>query len=118
MNVTHTVEGLERYPVNIRYPQDYRSSPEQLSMLPIITASGQRITLSDVAQVFVEDGPPAIKSENARLNGWSFIDIEGVDIGSYVVEAQKVVAKHIQLPPDILSPGPANMNICFEQKKN
>ncbi|WP_163339858.1 efflux RND transporter permease subunit [Desulfopila sp. IMCC35008] len=98
MNVTQTVEGLERYPVNIRYPHDYRNSPEQLSMLPIVTMSGQRITLGDVANVFIEDGPPAIKSENARLNGWSFIDIEGVDVGSYVVEAQKVVADTIELP--------------------
>ncbi|MFW2365184.1 MAG: efflux RND transporter permease subunit [Desulforhopalus sp.] len=99
MNVTQTVEGLERYPVNIRYPHDYRNSPEQLSLLPIVTANGQRISLSDVADIYVEDGPPAIKSENARLNGWSFIDIEGVDIGSYVVNAQKVVEESVELPP-------------------
>jgi Cu(I)/Ag(I) efflux system membrane protein CusA/SilA len=99
MNVTQTVEGQERYPVNLRYPQDYRNSPEQLSLLPIVTMSGQRISLGDVANIFIEDGPPAIKSENARLNGWTFIDIEGVDIGSYVVEAQKVVAEKIELPP-------------------
>ncbi len=98
MNVTQTVEGLERYPVNLRYPQDYRNSPEQLALLPIVTMAGQRIALADVANIYVEDGPPAIKSENARLNGWSFIDIEGVDIGSYVVEAQKVVAEKINLP--------------------
>jgi Cu(I)/Ag(I) efflux system membrane protein CusA/SilA len=98
MNVTQTVEGLERYPVNLRYPQDYRNSPEQLSLLPIVTMAGQRIALADVANIYVEDGPPAIKSENARLNGWSFIDIEGVDVGSYVVEAQKVVAEKIKLP--------------------
>jgi Cu(I)/Ag(I) efflux system membrane protein CusA/SilA len=61
--------------------------------------SGQRISLGDVANIFIEDGPPAIKSENARLNGWTFIDIEGVDIGSYVVEAQKVVTEKIELPP-------------------
>jgi Cu(I)/Ag(I) efflux system membrane protein CusA/SilA len=99
MNVTQTVEGQERYPVNLRYPQDYRNSPEQLSLLPIVTMSGQRISLGDVANIFIEDGPPAIKSENARLNGWTFIDIEGVDIGSYVVEAQKVVTEKIELPP-------------------
>ena len=98
MNVTQTVEGLERYPVNIRYPQDYRSSPEQLSLLPIITPSGQRIALADVANVLVENGPPAIKSENARINGWSFIDIEGVDIGTYVAAAQKVVNEELILP--------------------
>jgi len=99
VNVTKTVEGLERYPVNIRYPQDYRNSPEQLSLLPIVTPAGQRIALADVANVFIEDGPPGIKSENARLNGWSFIDIEDVDVGSYVVEAQKVVNENLTLPP-------------------
>ena len=98
MNVTQTIEGLERYPVNLRYPQDYRNSPEQLSLLPIVTMAGQRISLADVADIYVEDGPPAIKSENARLNGWTFIDIEGVDIGSYVVEAQRVVSENIKLP--------------------
>ncbi len=98
MNVTNTVEGLERYPINIRYPQDYRNSPEQLSLLPIVTPSGQRIALSDVANVFVEDGPPGIKSENARLNGWAFIDIDGVDVGSYVADAQQVVNEQLELP--------------------
>lgn len=98
MNVARTVEGLERYPINIRYPQDYRNSPEQLSLLPIVTPNGQRIALGDVAKVFVEDGPPGIKSENARLNGWSFIDIEGVDVGSYVVNAQQVVESQLDLP--------------------
>lgn len=98
MNVSQSVEGLERYPINIRYPQDYRNSPEQLSLLPIVTPSGQRIPLGDVANVIIEDGPPGIKSENARLNGWSFIDIEGVDIGSYVENAQKVVAEQLKLP--------------------
>ena len=98
MNVTQTVEGLERYPVNLRYPQDYRNSPEQLALLPIVTTSGQRIALGDVARVYVEDGPPAIKSENARLNGWTFVDIDGVDIGSYVKNAMAVVADQVELP--------------------
>jgi len=98
MDVTQTVEGLERYPVNIRYPQDYRNSPEQLSLLPIVTPTGLRISLADVATILIEDGPPAIKSENARLNGWSYIDIEGIDIGSYVEAAQKVVDDKLILP--------------------
>ncbi len=98
MNITQTIEGLERYPVNLRYPQDYRNSPEQLAAMPIVTPSGQRISLGDVANVYVEDGPPAIKSENARLNGWAFIDIEDVDVGTYVVNAQKVVAEKLVLP--------------------
>ena len=98
MNVSQTVEGLERYPINLRYPQDYRSSLEQLSLLPIITPSGQRVTLGDVAKVYVEDGPPGIKSENARLNGWAFIDIDDVDIGSYVKNAQAAVNEKLKLP--------------------
>jgi len=98
MNVTQTVEGLERYPVNIRYPQDYRDSPEQLSLLPVVTPGGQRISLADVANVFIEDGPPGIKSENARINGWTFVDIEGVDVGSYVEDAQRIVKEQVQLP--------------------
>ena len=98
MNVAQTIEGLERYPVNLRYPQDYRDSPEQLSLLPIVTPTGQRIALADVARVFIEDGPPAIKSENARLNGWTFVDIDGVDVGSYVQHAMTVVKKQIELP--------------------
>lgn len=97
-NVTQTVEGQERYPVNLRYPQAYRDSPEELMLLPIVTPTGQRIALGDVADVFIEDGPPGIKSENARLNGWSFIDIDGVDIGTYVESAQQVLDKGLILP--------------------
>lgn len=98
MNVTQTVEGLERYPVNIRYPQAYRDSPQQLALLPIVTARGERIALGDVADVKVEDGPPGIKSENARINGWTFVDIDGIDVGTYVVNAQQVVADKLELP--------------------
>ncbi len=98
MNVSQSVEGQERYPINIRYPQDYRNSPEQMLLLPIVTPSGQRISLRAVADIFIEDGPPGIKSENARLNGWSFIDIEGVDVGSYVERAQQVVSERLKLP--------------------
>ena len=98
MNVTQTVEGRERYPVNIRYPQRVRDSVQQLRLLPIVTPSGARIALSDVADVKVVNGPPVIKSENARLNGWSYVDIAGRDLGSYVAEAQQVVADFVDLP--------------------
>jgi len=98
MNVTQTVEGLERYPVNIRYPQRVRDSVEQLKLLPIVTPQGARIALADVADVNVVDGPPAIKSENARLNGWTYVDITGRDLGSYVADAQRVVADFVELP--------------------
>jgi Cu(I)/Ag(I) efflux system membrane protein CusA/SilA len=98
VNVSQTIEGLERYPINVRYPQDYRDSPEQLALLPIVTPMGQRVPLGDVANIYIEDGPPGIKSENARLNGWTFIDIEGVDIGRYVANAQQVVSDQLILP--------------------
>ena len=98
MNVSETIEGLERYPINLRYPQDYRDSPEELKTLPLVTPDGQRISLADVADVYVELGPPAIKSENARLNGWTFVDIEGVDVGTYVEKAMKVVEQELELP--------------------
>ena len=99
MDVTHTIEGLERYPVNVRYPQRVRDSVEQLKLLPIVTPGGARIALADVADVKVTDGPPVIKSENARLNGWTYVDIANRDLGSYVAEAQRVVADAIELPP-------------------
>jgi Cu(I)/Ag(I) efflux system membrane protein CusA/SilA len=98
INITQTVEGLERYPVSIRYPQAYRDTPEQLALLPIVTPSGQRIALGDVAVVRIEDGPPGIKSENARINGWTFVDLEGVDVGSYVAAAREVVSRELSLP--------------------
>jgi Cu(I)/Ag(I) efflux system membrane protein CusA/SilA len=97
MNVTQTVEGLERYPVNIRYPQSYRNSPEQIALLPIVTADGKRIALGDVADVAIADGPPGIKSENARINGWTFVDIDGIDVGTYVENAKKIVADKLEL---------------------
>ncbi|MDH5621077.1 MAG: CusA/CzcA family heavy metal efflux RND transporter, partial [Gammaproteobacteria bacterium] len=98
MNVTQTVEGLERYPVNLRYPQRVRNSVEQLRLLPIVTPQGARIALADVADVKVVDGPPIIKSENARLNGWTYVDITGRDLGSYVAEAQRTVSDLVDLP--------------------
>ena len=98
MNVSYSVEGLERYPINIRYPQEYRDSPEKLAELPIVTSSKQRLALGDVASVKVKDGPPGIKSENARLNGWTLVDINDVDLGSYVENAQQVVSEKLDLP--------------------
>ena len=99
MDVTHTIEGLERYPVNVRYPQRVRDSVEQLKLLPIVTPAGARIALADVATVQVTDGPPVIKSENARLNGWIYIDIANRDLGSYVADAQRTVSDRVELPP-------------------
>jgi copper/silver efflux system protein len=99
MNITETIEGLERYPVNLRYPQDLRDSPEQVRNLTLVTPSGAHITLGDVADVRIETGADMIRSENARPNGWIYIDIQGRDLGSYVAAAQRAVAEGLQLPP-------------------
>jgi len=98
MNVTESVEGLERYPVNLRYPRAVRDSEYRLSMLPIQTPRGARVTLGDVADIRIEHGPGMLKSENARLNGWTYVDIEGRDLGSYVNEAKRLVAEQVPLP--------------------
>ncbi|MEC6798616.1 efflux RND transporter permease subunit [Photobacterium sp. S4TG1] len=98
MNVGETIEGLERYPINVRYPQSYRNSAVKLQNLPLITPNGARIALADVANIRYEDGPPMIKTENARPNGWVFVDIDQRDLGSYVAEAQQVVTKQLKLP--------------------
>jgi Cu(I)/Ag(I) efflux system membrane protein CusA/SilA len=98
VNVSESVEGLERYPINLRYPQSYRDSPEQLALLPVVTPSGQRIALADVAEIYIEDGPSGIKSENARINGWTYIDIKDIDVGSYVENAKQLLSKELDLP--------------------
>ncbi|HHL18529.1 MAG TPA: efflux RND transporter permease subunit, partial [Thiothrix sp.] len=97
-NITQTVEGLERYPVNLRYPRHVRDDIDKLMELPLITPSGAHIPLSRVASIHITGGPPMIKTENARLNGWTFVDIQGVDLGSYVSNARDVLQQKIKLP--------------------
>jgi len=99
INISETVEGLERYPVNVRFPREQRDDIHKLRELPLITPAGAQIPLSQIADVRVVDGPPMLKSENARLNGWTFVDIRGVDLGSYIHEAQQVVRDRVSLPP-------------------
>jgi len=97
-NVTRTVEGLERYPVNLRYPRADRDNIDKLLELPIVTPSGEHVPLSRVASLRFTEGPPMIKTENARLNGWTFVDIRGVDLGGYLKAAQARVAERVKLP--------------------
>ncbi|WP_416047248.1 efflux RND transporter permease subunit [Cupriavidus basilensis] len=97
-NVGEVVDGLARFPISVRYPRDYRDSVEQLRMLPIVTNSGQQILLSDVARIQITQGPPMLRSENARLSGWVYVDIRGRDLRSAVQEMQSVVAKTVPLP--------------------
>lgn len=99
MTIAYTVEGLARYPVNLRYPQDWRNSVERLRSLPIVTPDGARLTLGDVATLRVTDGPAMIRSENARPSGWVFVDIGDRDLGSFVAEARERVAAEVALPP-------------------
>jgi Cu(I)/Ag(I) efflux system membrane protein CusA/SilA len=99
MTVTYTVEGLERYPVNLRYPQDFRDSLAKLQALPLVTPTGAHVTLADVARVAIADGPAMIRSENARPSGWVFIDIQGRDLGGFVEEARRKVQDELVLPP-------------------
>ena len=99
MNITYTVEGRERYPINVRYPREVRNSLTALRDLPVFLATGEQIRLDDVADVSIKDGPEMIKSEDAQLNGWVYIDIKGRDLGSYVADAQRAVANHVKLPP-------------------
>jgi Cu(I)/Ag(I) efflux system membrane protein CusA/SilA len=98
-NVGETVEGLQRFPINMRYPRELRDSVEKLNLLPIVTAAGATTTLGAVANLVITDGPPQIRSENARLNGWVYVDISGRDLGRYVAQAQKLVARRVALPP-------------------
>ncbi|NJD31361.1 MAG: efflux RND transporter permease subunit [Gammaproteobacteria bacterium] len=99
MTVSYTVEGLERYPINLRYPQDFRDSLEKLRALPLVTPTGANVTLADVARVEVANGPAMIRSENARPSGWVFVDIQGRDLGGYVHEARQKIAADLKLPP-------------------
>ena len=98
MNVAQSVEGLDRYPINVRYPQSVRNSIENLKMLPIITPQGARVALVDVADIQIADGPPMIKSENARPSGWLYVDIVDRDLGSYVAEAREIVSSQVDMP--------------------
>jgi Cu(I)/Ag(I) efflux system membrane protein CusA/SilA len=98
-NIGETVEGLQRFPINVRYPREIRGSLEQLRSLPIVTERGARLVLSDVADIRITDGPPMLRSENARLSGWVYVDIRGRDLRSAVQDMQRVVAKEVKLPP-------------------
>lgn len=97
--VGETTEGLERYPINMRYPQAWRDSPESLRGLPLVAPNGTHLSLGDVATIEVQSGPPMIKTENARPNGWIYIDIADRDLGSWVAEAQQLVDDELELPP-------------------
>jgi Cu(I)/Ag(I) efflux system membrane protein CusA/SilA len=98
-NIGETVEGLRRFPINVRYPREVRDSVERIRNLPVVTARGAQIPLSAVAQVRVADGPPMVKSENARLSGWVYVDLRGRDLQSAVTEMQRVVAAKVKLTP-------------------
>ena len=98
-NIGETVEGLQRFPINLRYPRELRDSVEKLRDLPVLTERGAQIRLGDVARLSITDGPPMLKSENARLSGWVYVDIRGRDLKSAVLDMQRAVAKNVRLTP-------------------
>ncbi len=97
-NVGEVIEGRQRFPINVRYPRDYRDSVQSLREFPIVTERGAQIRLMDVADIAVTEGPPMILSENARLSGWVYVDVRGTDLSSAVNAMQAAVAKEVQLP--------------------
>ena len=94
-----SIEGRERYPINVRYPREIRDSLEKLRELPFVTDKGAQLLLQDVARVSIDDGPPMLRSENARLSGWIYVDVRGRDLRSVVTDMQAAVAKAVKLPP-------------------
>ncbi len=98
MNIGETVEGLQRFPINIRYPREIRDSLASLRTLPIVTIRGQQLLLSDVADISISDGPPMVRSENARLAGFVYVDIRDRDLGSAVADMQQIVSEQVDLP--------------------
>jgi Cu(I)/Ag(I) efflux system membrane protein CusA/SilA len=98
-NIGEVVDGRQRFPINVRYPRDYRDSLQTLRELPVVTEMGGQIRLGDLAQVQVTDGPPMIRSENARLSGWVYVDVRGIDLRSAVQAMQAAVQKEVKLPP-------------------
>ncbi len=101
MTVTHTVEGLERYPVNVRFPRELRDDLDKLGAIPVPTPMGHTVPLAQLADISVAKGPPGIKSENAKRTAWIFIDIKTSDVGGYVKKARKEVREQIKLPPGV-----------------
>jgi len=99
MNITKTVEGLERYPVNLRYERELRGDIESLKRVLVPTPRGEHIPLDQLADIDIKKGPPSIKSENSRLNAWIYVDIKDIDVGTYVSNAKKIVEKSITFPP-------------------
>ena len=99
MNVGESVEGRERYPINVRYPRDLRESLSELRSLSVVTPAGPQIPLSAVAEISVETGPGVIRTEDARLNGWIYVDVSSDDLGGYVERAQRAVREQVDLPP-------------------
>jgi Cu(I)/Ag(I) efflux system membrane protein CusA/SilA len=97
-NIGETVEGLQRFPISVRYPREVRDSVEKLRELPVLTGRGAQLRLGDVAAIQINDGPPMLKSENARLSGWVYVDIRGRDLSSAVRDMQKVVGQEVRLP--------------------
>jgi Cu(I)/Ag(I) efflux system membrane protein CusA/SilA len=97
-NIGEVIQGRERFPINVRYPREIRDSLEKLRELPFVTPTGATVLLRDVARLSLDDGPPMLRSENARLSGWVYVDVRGRDLRSVVSDMQAAVAKQVALP--------------------
>ncbi|MFU2169477.1 efflux RND transporter permease subunit [Klebsiella grimontii] len=100
-NIGETIEGRERYPISVRYPRDVRDSLQKLRDLPVVTSGGAQVALSELADIAITDGPPMLKSENARLSDWIYVDIRGRDLKSAVDQMQREVSEQVKLPEGI-----------------
>ena len=100
-NVGETIEGRARFPINLRYPREWRDTPAKLVDLPILTPAGQQVTLGTVARVSIADGPPMLRSENARPAGWIYVDVRGRDLASVAADLRAAIARQVRLEPGI-----------------
>ena len=100
-NIGEVIQGRERYPINVRYPRDLRDNVDKLRVLPVVTANGSQIALGELADIQITEGPPMLKSENARLSNWIYVDLRGRDLKSAVEEMQQRVAEQVTLPQGV-----------------
>ncbi|AIR61231.1 efflux RND transporter permease subunit [Cedecea neteri] len=100
-NIGETIEGRERFPINVRYPRELRDNLQKLRDLPVITSNGSQVALSELANIAITEGPPMLKSENARLSNWIYVDLRGRDLKSAVEDMQRAVAEQVKLPEGV-----------------
>ena len=111
MKVTTAVEGLERYPINLRYVRDLRDTPETIRQILVATPDGVQVPVGQLATIEINRGPPMIKSDNSRRSASVYVDMTGRDLGSYIADAQKAIGDQLDLRRVILYYGPENSSV-------